>query len=1732
MPYNCAPPIARTNSTNVKGSMLFDNSDNKKNNEQGDVSDRSNFPASIGLMLRNKRRTVSFETVDACVKRKLKEKRARKHVSHRAGKTFKYKMETLDSWIRDLTIDGDVESNPGYPYRSFVEVAYIIFFTDFIDDHFWDLFSIMNLYIGSFNETSWIRDLTIDGDVESNPGMEEDFGLNDLFCTRDDMFEFVYDIRFGICEVLNEKLPDEVVCRILDFMHPKFSFSTFVKNYPLTCAYQQGRYRAEMKAWHRMRYDYRSDDDDHSSVPYDFAPDWGGGYETDEDSYYSYTRFYEEGNRLYNTMKRFSFQRPGKPLPTIHEQDNEDVIEQKRVEEAKERFLQAAIDESQREFIPKFPRQLPFATRSDKKHVEDMIIFVLSLTQATEWVHVAIAFRNLITSFTDASLWETMMDSLCPTAIFAPDHQNHFENIFKTLVEIMDIKSFNWDRFYLSDLYKNTSQSVSYLAGFLLHAITGMWLTKEPIKLEGRDRISLALSIFQGFFQVILAGIRKFRGEDVFKTTENISQQVDDFLDTKVDVNPKLGMDPIEYLRALKDLQITVASYGASSKNILLASVLSRRLDAKAVSVTNYIAEKPRREPIHIALEGPPGSGKSTLVKMLNQLFCTRYGLDMDTCIGSTNATKYQGKINAMSRGIVIDDPNFHEYKEAADGPPGLFGQIINTAPCQLAQAEVERKSECIRPLWVISTHNNLSQNWSKMGSNIEAVKRRFRRYFKVRTLIPFVGNDDQISNMLKNKEHDKLWEFKLFVFDNESKSHKFHSIMNYSQAFLYVDSVVTADMRMADLYDSVDDLPTCSCHGLLKCPQQVQVPIVPTMDRAVWNVNNLSSFFKRDWMYWTTDTPIVRDARSTVAAMFGTIVCFAVFPFLNLITTSWLTISVLAYLGHYWTEARRNFLYQLIWLKDVRNPQVLLAWLGLSDPRLLKIAKFAIIALGVGTPSMILFGVYKFMNRKKDEPLKQTVRQEWNSNAREYVTGIESQYLPSTKTMNFVERVRKSVVRIKVFRREPEWKGSALGLVVGQLLIVNSHCLPRDFVLHPVTLTVYSEFSAGETVMVFNDTNCLRDASSDLLYVRLDIPTAKWDWMLLEDLPTLDAYKVKGSYCQRDGKIHFNEGGEAWKPPIKGWQENTQLIVGCVDTCYKVNKANYEGDSGGPLIVELPGGGFSILGLACCAHPKGWSYYALLSKKTVRIAIEHLRCSKMPLIVTMNLTTELHDSNLFAIIPSTYLCLGQLDPCYRDSVKMTAHKNKLSVYFQQYLKRDFGPRMLVDKTTTPWTTPIVKELRKSIQFQETNISDDEFKMAFTLIMQKVVPIVKGVSWDQAINGYLTMQPINLKKSAGPSFPGHKGRYFDGLKPYLAMKPDLERRINDSLRNLLTHQETSFIVKASIKDEVGPIDKMARIFKGGDLDTYLIARKYLGPIYIALRANETIGSYVGINAGSKEGGERLARFMIPREGYKSADFDFSSFDLRHTQRVIVLLFDAWAQFAKHSLEYSDDSCEIIKSYGELIANCVCIMDGSVSILRGTLVSGAFMTEYINTLLNLAYQIVAYKHLVGTWDFYENIIPGVYGDDGGNQVSDRVSGLYNPESIAKCMRKFNQDITSGSKTGKFDWCDDGLIFLRRRLRWDDDLKGYLAGLEIESILKSLVWSLHSDVPDSIVCCDILQSAVSEFFLRGKEDYETWLPRLTQAWEEVLPPSLKERQRMPSYQELVTRWKGVGLASLDL
>jgi hypothetical protein len=177
-------------------------------------------------------------------------------------------------------------------------------------------------------------------------------------------------------------------------------------------------------------------------------------------------------------------------------------------------------------------------------------------------------------------------------------------------------------------------------------------------------------------------------------------------------------------------------------------------------------------------------------------------------------------------------------------------------------------------------------------------------------------------------------------------------------------------------------------------------------------------------------------------------------------------------------------------------------------------------------------------------------------------------------------------------------------------------------------------------------------------------------------------------------------------------------------------------------------------------------------------------------------------------------------------------------------------------------------------------------------------------------------------------------------------------------------------------------------------------------------------------------------------------------------------------------------------------------------------SGKYGTAEDNTLRNLIMlRVFWYSHPeLKYMDFFEYICPRNFGDDLLAAVRPKVAHLFNNLTYQKfCETVYGLPFTPAMKEGKMEafMTVDTCSFLKRKFVYREDLGRKVAPLEMDSIVKSLIWyvpspnvtleeqmvstvtsalwemSLHLDEKKFEIFRSKMQSEISHSFCCGRE-----------------------------------------------
>jgi GTPase SAR1 family protein len=421
--------------------------------------------------------------------------------------------------------------------------------------------------------------------------------------------------------------------------------------------------------------------------------------------------------------------------------------------------------------------------------------------------------------------------------------------------------------------------------------------------------------------------------------------------------------------------------------------------------------------------------------------------------------------------------------------------------------------------------------------------------------------------------------------------------------------------------------------------------------------------------------------------------------------------------------------------------------------------------------------------------------------------------------------------------------------------------------------------------------------------------------------------------------------------------------------------------------------------------------------------------------------------------------------------------------------------------------TAIMKYFKQPVM----NVEDAKWnKCAFELgkyIMQnskaRRAPLV--FSFEEACVGIPALNYCNaLPRNTSPGFPynmelkkGYPGktRFFGKADEY-----DLEnseaiklRSRTEKIIELAKQGKRSVHIYAdTMKDERLPIGKgKIRAFSASAVDATIVNRQYFMDCLVNSYENHVHnGMAPGLNVftGWPIAAKRLSKFT------KCVAGDYSGFDARHVANVMEKVLIVVEMFYHNSTE---EDRTVRRVLFEEIMHSVHIHGKKIYQWEGSLPSGAFLTTFVNCIMNLMYLMMAYVHLVpdSNFDeFFKYVSVLVYGDDNIMSISDEKIEQFNGLSIQSFMPNVNQEYTPEDKSKtmyKYRKLTE-VSFLKRGFRFEDFDQKWVAPLSLDTIMESPYWYRATANP-----MDTITQNVDNFFqegsLHGEEKFkelQTW------------------------------------------
>ena len=289
-------------------------------------------------------------------------------------------------------------------------------------------------------------------------------------------------------------------------------------------------------------------------------------------------------------------------------------------------------------------------------------------------------------------------------------------------------------------------------------------------------------------------------------------------------------------------------------------------------------------------------------------------------------------------------------------------------------------------------------------------------------------------------------------------------------------------------------------------------------------------------------------------------------------------------------------------------------------------------------------------------------------------------------------------------------------------------------------------------------------------------------------------------------------------------------------------------------------------------------------------------------------------------------------------------------------------------------------------------------------------------------------------------------------------------------------------------------------------DRALVVREYFLPLAELLMESPTTSELmIGTNPFSEEWGnfyEFLTRFgrrtMIAG--------DYSKFDKKMPSHLIRASLQILINLAEKS-GYTKGDLDVMIGIATDLSFPVVDFHGDIVEFYGGNPSGHPLTTIVNSIANSLYMRMAFLNVgYDPATFRDNVSLLTYGDDNVAGVSAHCPN-FNHSKIAEYFSTIGIKYTMADKRSKskpYIHMSEVEI-LKRSFRWDSRVSRWLAPLNEESILKSLMcWTESKTISKNEQLAGIFESAKMEWLMHGKDVFDQRYSKLVQ----LLNPSIEE------------------------
>lgn len=1183
---------------------------------------------------------------------------------------------------------------------------------------------------------------------------------------------------------------------------------------------------------------------------------------------------------------------------------------------------------------------------------------------------------------------------------------------------------------------------------------------------------------------------------------------------------------------------------GQSEKTRLRGMVDSLHMIQCELLTTTKAMEN-REEPFSILIYGDSKIGKSSIKDMLRIHYAKKQGLSVDPsyCYTVSPTDKHWTNFSSEQHTLIMDDVAFLNPKSAPNGDPTVMNllQVINGVPFMPEQAALEKKGKTpLRAKLVIATTNTEDLNAHYYFSCPSAVQRRFPYIVIPRVKRIFAdkcGFLDSSKILHTPQDYPDRWTWTVKkvdpvkVVDAKSVQRKkanmttildkvsLKDFLNfYNKAIEDHDSINQSMQRTTEAMESAELCNLCYMpSSFCDCAQvgELEAYHAPfEFDNDTISESDLYhlgvQFLDKSGLFYLltfVNMYIVNIFSTVLASTFGL-----------LFTAFW-------WFG-YWQIVQDYITYKLtylaIWLFANNNHRTWIRLLGQRVHRSFAVPHILGVIAGTLTAAVIITKIRKVFapspQSGKSHGVIPTPRDKerdnvWYSSAYETSNLDLTPVITSNKSLDpeyYISLLSKNCVYFNL--KEDGVERFTRGFCIkGQYYGLNNH--------------VFDDFKEGFHLTITNQTMSEGVTTNLSFYVSMSqikrFPERDFALMFLPNMPPrkdITKHFPKSSYRSENTVLFLGRrnNGEMQQQSVFNVRKDINARItayNIVTDAYmgKVHGQTRPGDCGslyisfsklGPAII-----GMHSLGKGDCAAAialdcdflenvlKSFDFYDIqsgtpeLSSETAEMVLG-----------------ELSKKSIFRYIHEGKATVYGSYRGFKTSMKSKVVPTPMNSYLSNhgYKTRYVAPVM---RGYLPWRIAgldLVNPVRDLDYMQLRKCKEAMLKdLLGSDLDLSMLEIYDDFTTVNGCAGVAYIDKINRSTSAGNPWKCTKKRFLREIPPIAGNQDPVEvndeiwDRANRIIEKYINKERAHPVFCAHLKDEAVSRKKAAngktRVFTGAPLDFTLVVRKYLLSVCRLIQTFRfEFESAPGTIAQSPEWGQIYA-YLVEHGVDRIIAGDYAKFDKRMAAMLILLAFEILIDLCVASGNYTDDDIKVLWGIAFDTAFAMIDFNGDLVQFFGSNPSGHPLTVIINGLVNSLYMRYCYLHLnpeKRVDNFRQHVNLMTYGDDNIMGVS-KEAPWFNHTAISEYLGSLGIGYTMADKEAlsvPYIHISEA-SFLKRSWHYDDDVQGWLAPLDHESIEKSLMTNVASKTlwPGQ-QAVQIVSTASQEYFFYGKKIFE--------------------------------------------